>query len=238
MSPKTARRTWLWFLVLVGLVSGCAPSTALLREKNWQRAPGTVRVVVMPPDVQLSELTVGGLLEPKADWTEQGRQHVFAALEGHLQTKKATVVPYQQPANGGEDEAADDQLIKLHDAVGGAILVHKYLPVLALPTKGDRFDWTLGSSVKDLQARTGADYALFVFFRDSYASAGRVALIVGAAILGVGVPGGQQVGFGSLVDLRTGDLLWFNRLINPAGDLRTPEPAMKAVDTLLVQLPL
>jgi hypothetical protein len=52
------------------------------------------------------------------------------------------------------------------------------------------------------------------------------------------VPGGQQVGFGSLVDLRTGDLLWFNRLINPAGDLRTPEPAMKAVDTLLVQLPL
>jgi len=106
MSPKTARRTWLWFLVLVGLVSGCAPSTALLREKNWQRAPGTVRVVVMPPDVQLSELTVGGLLEPKADWTEQGRQHVFAALERHLQTKKATVVPYQQPANGGEDEAA------------------------------------------------------------------------------------------------------------------------------------
>jgi hypothetical protein len=231
-------RNWLWLLLLIGLFSGCAQSAALLRDKSWQRAPGAVRVVVMPPDVQLSELTAGGLLEPKANWTEQGRQHVSTALERHLQTKGATIVPYQPPASSGEDEAADEQLVKLHDAVGSTILVHKYLPVFALPTKGDRFDWTLGAGVKDLQARTGADYALFVFFRDSYASAGRVALIVGAAILGVGVPGGQQVGFASLVDLRTGDVLWFNRLFNPAGDLRTPEPATTAVQNLLVQLPL
>ncbi len=140
MSPKTALQTSAGLLLLIGLASGCAPSTALLREKDWHRAPGTVRVIVMPPDVQLSELTVGGLLEPKADWTEQGREHVSAALARHLQTKGATIVPYQSPANGGEDEAVDDQLIKLHDAVGGAILVHKYLPVLALPTKGERFD--------------------------------------------------------------------------------------------------
>lgn len=232
------QRNWMWLLLLIGLLGGCAQSTALLRDKSWQRTAGTVRVVVMPPDVQLSELTAGGLLEPKADWTEQGRQNVSAALERYLQAKGATVVPYQQPASNGETETVDGQLVKLHDAVGGAILVHKYVPVLALPTKGERFDWTLGASVKELQARTGADYALFVFFRDSYASAGRVALIVGAAILGVGVPGGQQVGFASLVDLRTGDVLWFNRLFNPAGDLRTPEPATNAVQNLLVQLPL
>lgn len=231
-------RNWLWLLLLVALMSGCAQTTTLLRDKNWHRAPGTVRVVIMPPDVQLSELTAGGLLEPKADWTEQGRQHVAAALDQQLQAKGATVVPYPPPAGGGEDEAADDQLIKLHDAVGGAILVHKYFPIFALPTKGDRFDWTLGASVKQLQARAAADYALFVLFRDSYASTGRVALIVGAAIVGVGVPGGRQVGFASLVDLHTGDVLWFNRLINPAGDLRTPEPATKAVQSLLVQLPL
>jgi hypothetical protein len=231
-------RHWMWLLSLIVVLGGCAQSTALLRDKTWQRQPGTVRVVVMPPDVQLSELTAGGLLEPKADWTERAREHVAAALEQHLQTKGATVVAYEAPASGGEDDAADMQLVKLHDAVGGAILVHKYLPVLALPTKGDRFDWTLGRGVKQLQARTGADYAVFVFFRDSYASAGRVALIVGAAILGVGVPGGQQVGFASLVDLRTGDIVWFNRLFNPAGDLRTAEPAGKAVQSLLVQLPL
>lgn len=231
-------RTWLWFLALVALVSGCAQSTVLLRDKNWHRAPGSVRIVIMPPDVQLSELTAGGLLEPKADWTEQGRQNVSAAIDHYLQARGTTVLPYLPPASGTETEAVDGQLIKLHDAVGGAILAHKYVPILALPAKGDRFDWTLGTSVHHLQARTGADYALFILFRDSYASAGRVALIVGAAILGVGVPGGRQIGIASLVDLHTGDILWFNRLINPAGDLRTPEPAAKAIQDLLAELPL
>jgi hypothetical protein len=191
----------------------------------------------MPPDVELSELTAGGLLEPKADWTERAREHVAAALAQQLRAKGATFVAYEAP-NSGEDEAADIQLVKLHDTVGSTIFAHKYVPILALPTKGDRFDWTLGTSVKQLQARTGADYALFLFLRDSYASAGRVALIVGAAILGVGVPGGQQVGFASLVDLRTGDILWFNRHITPSGDLRAAEPAGQAVQSLLTELPL
>ena len=232
-------RTWIWLPLLVALVSGCAvPSTALLREKNGQRAAGTARVIVMPPDVELSELTVGGLHEPKADWTAQGRQHVAVALERLLQTKGAVLVPYEPFADSRGDAVGDDQLLKLHDAVGGAILVHKYEPIFALPTKTERFDWTLGASVRNLQARSGADYALFVFFRDSYASPGRVALMVSAALFRVSVPGGRQVGFASLVDLRTGDILWFNRLISAGGDLRAPEPATKAVESLLVKLPL
>ncbi len=239
MRLMTPLRTWIWLPMLVGLLSGCAvPSTALLREEKRQRLPGTARVIVMPIDIELSELTVGGLREPKADWTEQGRQHVATALEHVLQTKGALVLPYQPPATSQSDGVRDDQLLKLHDAVGGAILVHKYTPIFALPTKAERFDWTLGANVRDLQARTGADYAVFVVFRDSYASPGRVALMVGAALFRVGVPGGVQVGFASLVDLHTGNILWFNRRIDQAGDLRTSKPAARAVESLLVQLPL
>ena len=83
-----------------------------------------------------------------------------------------------------------------------------------------------------------ADYALFVFLRDTYASAGRKAAMVGLAIIGVGLPGGVQFGFASLVDLKTGDLVWFNRLVDPQGDLRDPEPARSAVTKLLADLPL
>jgi len=234
---RMKHRRWMWLLLLVGL-SGCAQPSSLLRDRNWQRPSGTVRVVVMPPDVELSELTAGGLLEPKADWTELARQHVAVALERQLRARRAVVVPYEVPSSGGEEEAADDQLVKLNDAVGTAIILHKYLPALALPTKTDKFDWTLGEGVKPLQARTGADCALFVFFRDSYASSGRVAMMVGAAILGVGVPGGRQIGFASVVDLRTGDIVWFNRLVDPSGDLRTAGPAEKAVQGLLTALPL
>ena len=64
------------------------------------------------------------------------------------------------------------------------------------------------------------------------------AQILAAAILGVGIQGGQQVGFISLVDLETGNILWFNRLISGGGDLRTLEPAFNATDNLLEDIPL
>jgi hypothetical protein len=57
-------------------------------------------------------------------------------------------------------------------------------------------------------------------------------MVVGA-LLGVGVPGGSQVGFASVVDLKTGDIVWFNRLIRPQGDLRTPEAAAETVKALV-----
>jgi len=74
--------------------------------------------------------------------------------------------------------------------------------------------------------------------RDSYVSAGRAAVIGAAAIFGVGIPGGRQVGFASLVDLRTGNIVWFNRLISGTGDLRTEAPAQSTVDNLIKGLPL
>jgi hypothetical protein len=148
------------------------------------------------------------------------------------------VLEYERPAEEAE-RSADDRLVKLHDAVGAAIILHKYVPAFQqLPTKEGKFDWSLGAGAKRLRDRTGADYALFVVLRDSYASPGRAAAIVGAVLLHVIIPGGQQVGFASLVDLATGDIVWFNRLIDPAGDLRQADPARWAVRNLLAGLPL
>jgi hypothetical protein len=218
------------------LVAGCT-QTSVLARPGLGKPAAPPRVLVMPADIELGELTAGGLLEPRADWTEQARTHVREALRRELESRRAIVLEYERPA-GEAEQTADDRLVKLHDAVGGAIVLHKYLPELQLPTKEGRFDWSLGAGVKVLRERTGADYALFVVLRDSYASPGRMALIVGAALLGVGIPGGRQVGFASLVDLGTGDIVWFNRLIDPAGDLRQADPARRAVKSLLAELPL
>jgi hypothetical protein len=218
-------------------LAGCAQTTSLTRKPAAPR-PTAARILVMPSDVELSELTAGGMLEPKAEWTDRAQGHIATALRRHLEARNARLVPYQAPEPDTTRGHRHAQLLKLHDAVGGAILLHKYAPQqFRLPTKED-FDWTLGRDATALREESGADYALFVFFRDTYASAGRVALIIGAAILGVGVPAGQQVGFASLVDLQTGDIAWFNRLLDPTGDLRSAEPAQKAVDRLLAELPL
>jgi hypothetical protein len=103
----------------------------------------------------------------------------------------------------------------------------------SLPSKQGKFDWSLGPSVAAISRSHQADYALFLYVRDSYATAGRVAVIAVAAILGVGVPGGSQIGFSSVVDLKTGDIVWFNWLARGHGDLRTPEAAGETVKALV-----
>jgi hypothetical protein len=50
------------------------------------------------------------------------------------------------------------------------------------------------------------------------------------------VPGGQQVAFASLVDLKTGSVVWFNVLTSGVGDIRTPEGANQMVGKLLEKL--
>ena len=134
--------------------------------------------------------------------------------------------------------AREVQLVKLYDAVGGAILTHLYNDQLQLPNKGDALDWTLGPGAGELRDRYGADYAFFVLLRDSYSSPGRRTAQILGALVGAGISGGIQVGVASLVDLRTGNIVWFNRLISTTGDLRTEAPATTAVNQLLKDIPL
>jgi hypothetical protein len=90
-----------------------------------------------------------------------------------------------------------------------------------------------------LRKVTGADYALFTYIRDSYASGGRKALrIAGLLLLGGDVGGGTQVGVTTLVDLRTGQVVWFNYLARQTGDLRDEAGARKTVEDMLRGLPL
>ena len=108
-----------------------------------------------------------------------------------------------------------------------------------LATKHGRFDWTLGPGVSVLRDATGADYALFTYIRDSYTGGGRAAMrVVGALLLGGDIGGGQQVGLASLVDLRTGQIVWFNLLVDESGDLRDANGARATVASLLKQIPL
>jgi hypothetical protein len=235
MRPQVTRLVWIGALALA--LAGCATSTALSRaEKPRPLTPGA-SILLMEPDVELYEVTAGGLLEPKADWTAAAHDNVTVALSKAFEAKRVTVVPYTTPSDPSLEQT-HVQLTKLHERVGSTIITFRYGPALRLPGKGEVFDWTLGKEAKTLAGNTGAEYALFIRFLDSYASGGRVAMITVFALLGVGLPGGTQVGFASLVDLRTGDLVWFNRLVNPAGDLRTPERAREAVQALLADLPV
>lgn len=243
-ASQVLQRRWaeIAFLVVGITLSGCGATKAFFTSRSLRANKSSqVRVVLMPPDVELYELSAGGVLEPKADWTATGRSYVTAALKGELQTKHIQMISYEPLMDMSSKDYAYSQLLKLHEVVGGAILIHKYMPQFELPTKKDKFDWSLGRGVNVLAEDYDAQYGLFIHLRDSYASGGRVALMIFTGLLTMGryVPhGGAQLGFASLVDLQSGEILWFNRLARGTGDLRTPEAAQEAVRKLLEDLPL
>ncbi len=197
------------------------------------------RIVLMEPDIELSLLTAGGLQEPNALWTSAAKGYVTELSAQYFQKLGHAVTVYSDTANGLDAKTGQD-LINLHEAVGQSIFIYQYPGLLQLPTKETgAFNWKLGKTTKQLKQAYGADLGLFIYMRDSYSSGSRVAAqFLMAALFGAHIPGGQQVGFVSLVDMETGDIVWFNRLHSTTGDLRTFGAALNATDALLKDIPL
>lgn len=223
--------------VVVAALAALALAAGALAQQKSNRAPGFnklaqgAKLVIMPADIELFEVSGGGIPEPRADWTAAAQQHVRTAYHARKDKLGLQVIDL-------EDDSSEPvlELNRLQRAVGSAIASHHF-GTMALPTKEEKLDWSLGPSVNDVREKTGADYALFTYIRDSYASADRKAAMVVGALFGIGIaPGAVQYGFCSLVDLRTGQVLWANRVLRATGDLREAAPAQETIDTMLTGL--
>jgi len=222
------------FVLLVS--SGCT-STRQVADAGFRPPTGNYRLIVVQPDISVGILTAGGVVEPHEQWTTQARENVLKALAAQQAGRGGQTRIAATREEMGADAQMVSELIWLHKAVGASIQLHKYA-MLTLPTKKDRFDWTLGSQAVAFGEATHYDYALFLRAEDSFSSGGRVALqVAGFLTCFVGVcvapPGGQQIAYASLVDLKTGNVVWFNVLASGIGDIRSPEGAEKMVSTLL-----
>ena len=235
-------------LALLGSVAlaGCV-QTRQYADVEFTPPQGDYKLLVMRPDVSVGSVTTGGLVEPRADWTETARSKLLAAIRGQQAARGGNVLIMEKRNSlPGVDPEAIAELERLHYAVGSSIALHKYSGAY-LPTKrGKGLDWTLGEDAVTLGRRTGYDYALFLHAEDSFASTGRVALqVLGIAGCAVGfcapnIGGAGQFAYASLVDLRTGEVVWFNVLQAGSqvagikmGDIRTDEGAAQMVDRLL-----
>ena len=233
-------------------LAACLALSACVQTRQYadlQFTPpqGDYKLLVLRPDVTVGSLTTGGMVEPRADWTEQARTNIIAALRAQQAARggKLTIVEHRNELAGvPEQELADVE--RLNFVVDESVVEHKYLGNY-LPTKRrSGLDWTLGEDAVRLGQKSGYDYALFLHAEDEVASKGRIALgVLGLAgcILGFCAPnvgGAEQLDYASLVDLRTGDVVWFN-VVDAAsqvpgikfGDLRTPEGAAQMVERLL-----
>jgi hypothetical protein len=201
-------------------------------------------IAIVQPDIELSLVTAGGLQEPRKEWSDAARILYPAAVHALLDAKRTRTKPDFIVPDRLDPASRLGQILRLNQAVALSIAPYSQ-PYSALATKKDPatgkplLDWTLGPGVSELRDATGADYALFTYIRDSYTSGGRAALrVVGALLLGGDIGGGAQVGVATLVDLRSGKVVWFNLMARQTGDLRDAQGTTATVAQMLKGLPL
>ena len=224
------RLAWLGLLMLL---AGCTTTGPVKQIDRLDSVDDSAEILVMTPDVKYYLIPASGVPQPHAEWTEAARENFSRALTDFAAARNIDIIhiPLQS-------ELTDLEISyqKLYSAVGSTILTHHYGEV-KLPTKKNSFDWTLGPGVEAIAAKYDADYVLFTFYRDYEASGGRLAMSFFAAVVGVGLPTGGELGFASLVDLESGDIVWFNRIATGPGELRNPDTAHVTVEQLFKDIP-
>ena len=199
-------------------------------------------LVMVEPSIQLYQMQASGVLEPKADWTRKAREYFVVAVNEFLKTKNAKLAPdYYAPADMPA-EARVRQVLALNQSVMSTIFQHSYMHV-PLPTRGTKrrkpLSWTVGPGVQEIAKVTGADYMLALQISDSYTSKGRAAMmLLGVALQVALLQGGTQGGVASLIDLKTGEVVWFNVMTDQMGDMRDQDGATETAQRLLKGLPL
>lgn len=234
-----ASQFWPWlllFLVALTLLPGCV-STSVRNAKDATGKPLGIfgSVALIEPDIELSEITAGGMAEPRQEWSASARLLYPQAVRELLAQQGIQLKQdYILPADVGPEDRRR-QLTLLSQAVSMSILQFSRSSGQGpLRNKHGQFDWSLGPGVEELRKATGADYGLFTYIRDSYTGSGRQLMrAVGLLLLGGDIGGGMQVGVASLVDLRTGQVVWHNLLVDQTGDLRNLQGARETAGDLL-----
>jgi hypothetical protein len=225
------------FVLAILFLAGCATPPHPGSSRLPMQQP--YRLLLIRPDIQVRDLTADGAVSFRQDWTDTARQTVAAQVQRMLEVRAGNSVRVIRSEEAGADPAMVAELHLRHDALG------KMMP---RPK-------TVGRSLGDVAIELGKasnSELLFVMHADfTVRTAGRKALIgvgmVGCAVLEAAVLGsvgscsdpdaGDKSAFASLIDQKTGEILWTTVAASGPGDLRREKDARKLAKTLSKKLP-
>lgn len=180
------------------------------------------KVVLLPPQVFVYELSAGGVPTRMADWEAAARANLSTTAARLAQdTHLFELLPAPPLVSTDLDQL--DAHIGLYDRVAQSVFVYGRGDQSAWAHKKNEFDYTVGPGLAFLREQTGADAALIVLGSDFISSSERKAAFVVGLLLGVALPLGQSFVTAGLVDLKTGDVQWMS--FDSSASLDTREPA-------------
>jgi hypothetical protein len=189
----------------------------------------------MRPDIQAAVMTVGGITLQRADWSAEARASLRAAAAAEAERRGLELVFADAAVPPSPAELTYE---RLHAAVGTTI-EESVSGRRVIPSKAGRLDWSLGPGVAELGRQYAADYALFLVYRTTRSSTTRRVFAAASLMFMPGLYSnfGGQSGCLSLVDLRTGDVVWFTRVSSLLADVRDQDGAEAAMARLFRKFP-
>jgi hypothetical protein len=224
-------------------LAGCATTEPAVSNPNFTKAEARAalpkKIVLLPAEVRVSEISAGGVIEKVQDWSEQAKTNIDTALRQSVGTAR-TFELLPMPALSPEERQAVEQHLALYGLVAVEAWTHSRSQDPAWAHKKANFDYTLGPGLQFLKAKTGADAAMVLICEDYISSGGRKAMMVFASVLALAagavlVPtGAPSFVSGGVVSLEDGNIQWFNySLEQGSADLRKAEDAKRMVDSIM-----
>ena len=227
-------RTFLAVILLAASVLA-TPALAAMSAVNpaltQNLAAHPKKIVLLPPQLFVYELSAGGVPTRMTDWEITARDNIVSAA---TRLSREAGLFELVPAPDLEPQLADqlEAHIGLYDRVAQSVFVYGRGDQAAWAHKKNEFDYTVGPGLAFLRERTGADAALIVLGSDFISSGGRRAAFIAGLALGIVMPLGQSFITAGIVDLTTGDVLWMSFDSSLSMDSRTPAD----VDSLMRDL--
>jgi hypothetical protein len=231
-------------LACVIAIAGCATShtTAVHQTLSGEHARALPhRLLLLPAEVRVHEVSAGGVVEKVDAWSESASKTATAHIReiGAARGYELTESPPLSP----QDREVLQQHVALYSLVAGSAFFAQHSQAAAWRERGKTFDYSLGPGLKDLAEHTGLDAAVITVGTDYISSSGRRAAMLASVLVGIATgvvivpPAGVAFMSVGLVDLRTGDLLWFDTQQSQNIDLREEKDVKRAIDVIFETQP-
>lgn len=211
------------------IASGLLP--ALFLAAAAIAAEGGIRVIVVPVDFEVRQVTAGGVPETLADESELACRNLDEAV-GRWLTEHPAYRPVRYPDLSDDEES----LVREHIALFN-VAMNEAWTMIRQYRRGP-FDYTVGDGLAFVAERTGADKAIIVAGARLKSTGGRTAMkFLEFLLYGALSPLEQSFLSAGIIDLHSGRIEWAN-LENVSGeDVEVLSEACDAVDTLMAVYP-
>lgn len=184
-------------LLALGFLAGCAGSRYPTHPQYKEHLRGIRTIALIPPYVNVYQLTVTGRGDLVEDWSEAAWKNLAQSMAKQVGPAGRLVFKEFDPTSSAAAKQEYEDVGPLFEAVALSVLAHVYVPDTRFETKKNRFDYSLGP-LTSMTTVAEVDAILLVYVAAHIPTGGRVALETVGVLMSMAFGGRGPYGRGGL----------------------------------------